>query len=180
MMRVFLAIPLPETVRDQLSIVAQMLPVPRRVPPENLHLTLTFLGDASARDLEALHSALEGVQVPSFPIALRGLDVFGRDKPKSVHATIAPQPALTRLAGKVETAARRAGIEVAARKFVPHVTLARFRPAEVDVPRLERAIIDLAGVSAGPFDVTGFTLYQSHLGDGPPVYEVLAEYELRS
>jgi 2'-5' RNA ligase len=44
-MRVFVAIDLPDEVRRELETLQNALPVGRPVPAENLHLTLSFLGD---------------------------------------------------------------------------------------------------------------------------------------
>jgi 2'-5' RNA ligase len=176
--RAFAAIPLPEALQERLAAVAQMLPLPRRLPPENLHLTLAFLGEVPEPIVEEAHYAFEAIVAPPFRIIPRGVGHFGGDRPRVVYAGFAPEPALDRLQAKVETAARRAGVPVDGRRFVPHVTLGRFRPGEADVMRLEHALLDLAGFAADPVEVTHFALYRSHLGHGGAHYEELARYPL--
>ena len=181
MIRAFLALPLPEPVRQQLNLLSFLLPLPRRLPVENLHLTLVFLGEQPRDVLEDLHHALEGLRLPPFALQLRGVESFGSGAPRSVHAGVAPSEPLAALQRKLETAARRAGVALERRRFAPHVTLARLDPARMapgDLDRLRGAMVENAGFSAGPFTVEAFALYRSHLGRGAAHYEELARYPL--
>lgn len=179
MIRAFVAIPLPDEVRAQLAALSLMLPLPRRVAPENMHLTLAFLGELPEPEVEEAHRAFEDIAAPRFMLALRGVGVFGGGRPRVVHAGTVPEPALDRLHAKVAGAMRRAGLEPEARRFVPHVTLARLKPGEADPVRLEHALLDAAGFAAGPWEVEHFSLYRSQLGRAGPHYEELARYPLR-
>jgi 2'-5' RNA ligase len=182
MIRAFVALPLPEPVRQQLNLLSFLLPLPRRVPPENLHLTLAFLGEVPGHRLEDAHFALEGLRAAPFPLTLRGVETFGEAMPRVVFAGVAPSEPLRRLHGKVMTALRAAGLAPDGRRFTPHVTLARLDPARMDAAdrsRLSAALIENAGFAAGPFSVAEFALYRSHLGREGPHYEDLARYPLR-
>ena len=178
MIRAFAAIALPAEQREKLALAAQLLPLPRRVSAANLHLTLSFFGDLPEPVLAEVHYAFEAIRAPGFRLTLRGLGHFGGERPRAAYAGLQPEPALDRLQAKVDQAARRAGAAPEARRFVPHVTLGRFRPGEVDLPLLERALIEGAGLSLPAFAVGHFALYRSHLGRGEPWYEELARYAL--
>lgn len=179
MRRLFVALPMPEEVQDRLEVLAHLLPLPRRVLPEHYHLTLAFLGDAVRDDVgQAAHEAFETIRLPPVTLTLRGAGLFGGAKPRSVHAEVLPDDGLSRVQAKVETAARRAGAPVESRRFVPHVTLARFRPRDVDLPRLELALLQVAGFSIGPVTLDAFALYESHLSPDGPDYDELARYPL--
>jgi 2'-5' RNA ligase len=177
-MRVFVALDLPGEVRQRLNLLAFLLPLPRRVPPENMHITLSFLGEVSGPLAEEVHHALDALHAPAFALTLAGVGLFGGAQARAAYAGVAPEPLLAHLARKVETAARRAGAPPEQRRFVPHVTLGRFRPGEADAARLERAVVEHQGFTAGPFAVRDFVFYRSHLtGDGA-AYEELARYPL--
>lgn len=178
MIRAFLGIDLPPSARGACQVQQLLLPLPRKVEPENLHLTLVFLGNCPEPALEAAHEGFEALRFEGFSISLQGLGLFGKDRPHTAWAGVAPSPPLIRLQAKVETIARRAGCPIDARTFVPHVTLGRFPPPDPpDIARLERAVAMGAGFRTEPWKVTELTLWQSHLGKSA-LYEVLARYPL--
>ncbi len=177
-MRAFVALDLPEEVRQRLNLLAFMLPLPRRVPPETMHLTLAFLGEIPEAVAEEAHHAFEAIHAPAFALTLAGVGLFGGAQARAAFAGVAPEPLLAHLARKVETAARRAGAPPEARRFVPHVTLGRFRPGEADAARLERAVVEHQGFAAGPFAVRDFVFYRSHLWAEGAHHEELARYTL--
>lgn len=178
MIRAFAAIALPEDLRHDLMLVQAGLPVPRPIPPENLHLTLVFLGEVGEPVLADAHAAFGKVRVSPFELRLSGLGMFGGAKARSVHAGVAPNPALAQLQAKVETAARTAGIPVPGRRFTPHVTLARLPERFPDRQRLEMAVAARGGYRSAPFLVEEFTLFQSWLAPAGSMYAELAAYTL--
>jgi RNA 2',3'-cyclic 3'-phosphodiesterase len=179
MIRAFLGIDLPQAVRGNCRVQQFLLPLPRRIEPENLHLTLVFLGNCPEPVLEAAHEGFEALRETGFALSLQGLGLFGKDKPHTAWAGLAPSEPLSRLQAKVETIARRAGCPIDARKFTPHVTLGRFpTPDPIDTARLERATAMGSGFRTDPWDVTQLTLWRSHLTGKGPQYEVLACYPL--
>lgn len=88
MIRAFVAIALPQEVRIELQILGIGLGLPDPVPPENLHLTLAFLGERPEPVLEDVHAGLAQLRAPAFDLALAGLDMFGGAKPRTVHAGV--------------------------------------------------------------------------------------------
>lgn len=179
MIRAFIGIDLPQAVRGALQVQQFLMPLPRKVEPENLHLTLVFLGECPEPVLDAAHEGFDTVRSPGFFVSLQGLGLFGKAKPHTAWAGVAPSPALAHLQAKVETIARRAGCQVDGRKFVPHVTLGRFpTPEPAEVARLERAVALGAGFRSEPWEVTELTLWRSHLTGRGPWYEALVRYPL--
>jgi len=178
MIRAFVAIRPPQPIIDRL--VGLQAGAPGRVsPPENLHLTLAFLGEVPARLLEDADAAFGQLDAPGFALTLDGVGLFGGSKPRVIYAGVRAEPALNALQAKVEQAARSAGIALEARRYSPHITLARLDGRGADARRAERFAADRAAFLAGPFAVTEFGLYRSDLGSGGPAYSRLKTYMLK-
>lgn len=178
MTRAFVAIPMPEEVAARLSRLARGLPVGRRVREENLHLTLAFLGDVSDDGLEEAHAALAAIRAAPVELRFEGLGVFGESKPRALYAAVAPAPGLVELQQSVVRAVRRAGIAPEARRFVPHVTLARFRGFDSEAVALAAFLTAHGGAGIAPVRVVAFSLMSSRLRPDGAVYEELALYPL--
>jgi 2'-5' RNA ligase len=176
--RAFAAIALPEAVRRDLQILQMGMPVPRTIPPESLHLTLVFLGEVPAPVLADVDAAFRSVSAPAFDVELRGVGMFGGSKPRVVFAGAGPAAPLEHLQAKLAAAARGAGIAIEARRFVPHVTLARLSRPPESRTRLERFVAMRADYAAPRFTVGDFRLYRSTLGGEGASYEELAAYPL--
>ncbi len=179
MIRCFVALPLPDAIRSALAVAQFLLPLPRRVPPENFHLTLAFLGELPEPVVEDVHHALSAIRADRLALRLSGFGLFGGAQPRAVWAGVAPESALDRLQRKVVQAAAGAGVRPEGRRFSPHVTLGRFPPPAPDeAMRIERAVAAGAPLPGDPFPVDRFVLYRSHLTRGGAQYEALAEYLL--
>jgi 2'-5' RNA ligase len=179
-MRTFVALPLPDAVLDPLEAVQAGLMVGRIVPRENLHLTLAFLDEQPDAVLDEMHHALRDLAAAPVPLAVGGLGVFGGARPRVLYATVAPDPALARLRSRVRSAARQAGITLPHERFVPHVTLARFRPSEADVAyaALGPILARHAGFRAPEVTLYEIVLMASTLAPAGARYEELARYAL--
>lgn len=101
----------------------------RWVEAAALHLTLRFLGAATAAQVEYLKHML--------PTLARGLPALSarrcaiwpnRARPRLVVLEFDAPDALVALAGECETLAQKAGFEAEPRAFKAHLTLARLRP----------------------------------------------------
>ncbi|MGY6534857.1 MAG: RNA 2',3'-cyclic phosphodiesterase [Pararhodobacter sp.] len=182
MIRAFLALPLPDPVIAHLALVQQRLRLPRTasrpVPRENFHVTLVFLGAQRPEALEALHEVLEHMHPNGFTLRLNELGVFGGDQPRNLHATLTREPALDALQAKLERAARMIGMKPEKRRFVPHVTLARFRQGEGDPGVLAAAMQATGALDRTPFVAERYGLFRSHLRPDGATYDLLTEYPL--
>ena len=134
--RTFVAIELPAGLRDALGSIPAAASLPagtsvRWTPPENLHLTLRFLGDTPEEQLPPLADALDAVAAgaASFELELGAAGAF----PEARNARVLwvglddADRRLRRLRNQVEAAVRGLGWKREGRRFQPHLTLARLR-----------------------------------------------------
>jgi 2'-5' RNA ligase len=143
-------------------------------PPENLHLTLAFLGQVDAALVESAEAAVRGAAegrspwrlrwtaAGAFPSASRPrvlwLGVDGGETLLDVHAALAEA-----MAG--------GGFRVEDRAFRPHLTLARVRRGEISRERYQEIAAHLETLPAvAPSLAVALVLYESRLGGGPAVH----------
>ncbi|WP_454654421.1 RNA 2',3'-cyclic phosphodiesterase [Bosea beijingensis] len=127
MPRLFIALEIPAEVATGLTLHRGGLSGARWIEPTDYHITLRFLGDVDRRMANDVDHMLSDLTAYPFEITLDALGSFGGDKPRAVFARAQPSKALTDLQGDLERQMRRLGLPAEARKFVPHVTLARLR-----------------------------------------------------
>lgn len=176
MIRLFVALDLPEELRERLAAIGIGLPGTHWVPEDNLHMTLRFIGEVGEDVANDLHDALTGVHAAPFAVTLAGTGIFETGhRPHTFYAGVEKSDALTRLQGKIESALVRAGQEPEGRKFTPHITLAKLRDAPA--ARLQDFLAANALLHA-EWTVEYFTLFSSQLGSGDPVYTAEADYPL--
>src|SRR5687768_16177431 len=130
-MRLFVAVDLPDDVKNALESLRSDVPGATWVKRQALHLTLQFLGDPIPSErLSEITSALETVRVPPFDMQLKGVGRFPsnvRQSARVLWAGVAPNPTLTGLHWQVTQAMSSIGFSAEDRQFSPHITLARFK-----------------------------------------------------
>jgi 2'-5' RNA ligase len=177
MPRLFTGLEIPPEIARQLAALRGGLPGARWMEPSDYHITLRFLGDVDGRTAREVTHYLDDIAGQPIPLALDGLESFGGDKPRSVFAKARLHPALVSLQADHERLMRQCGLAPEARKFRPHVTLARLRDASaIDVARY---LAGSAIISPLTFVASRFVLFSSRdsVGGGP--YVVEAAYPLR-
>src|SRR6266403_693333 len=133
-MRLFVALEIPFAVRENLAALLESLRAvssqTRWVRPENLHVTLKFMGEVPETKLAATRSVLAGVRSDQpVTVDFRGLGFFPNEKlPRVFWAGIEASPNLKTLAADIEKATETLSIAREQRPFSPHLTLARFEP----------------------------------------------------
>lgn len=175
--RLFAAVLPPDDVVAELSRWVD----PRRddewrwVDEADFHVTLAFYEDVDVWRYESLTERLTdaAARTAGFLLSLQSVGCFSSvDKAHVLYAaTDDPTGSLSELASRCHTAATTSGVEVARRKFHPHLTLAR-RNRPVDASRYVRALAELRTAT---WTVSEVALVQSFLGAGPggrPRYEV--------
>ncbi|WP_157973585.1 RNA 2',3'-cyclic phosphodiesterase [Tropicimonas sp. IMCC34043] len=175
-----MAISLTDSLTDALAELQAEIPVGRLTPPENLHLTLNFLGELRDPQVVEAHEALEAIRAKPVRIELTGLDLLGAGRPQALHATIRSTEPLLALQRKVTQALRSAGLDLPRQRYHPHITLARFnrQPQGLEATGLA-AFLQANAVAALPgFMAEAITLFRSDLGIGGAVHSELGCYPL--
>ncbi len=176
--RLFLAIPLPAIVREALGGLQEARRGFRWTEPENLHLTLKFIGDCTAEGRETIVTALSAVNVRRFPVTIEGLGLFPRRGPPGVlWAGVAkPHPHLFALHQQIDDTLFGLGIEPDRIRYTPHVTLARVR--EASPGSVNEFVKQHRNAGAPPFFPDRYSLIRSILNHGSPLYEPIWEQTL--
>ncbi|MEG3616878.1 RNA 2',3'-cyclic phosphodiesterase [Magnetovibrio sp. PR-2] len=177
MIRLFVGIQIPENASNQLILIQNGLPEARWVAPDNMHITLRFIGEVDENVAEDLAKALEVVRVQPYALSLVGVGTFGRP-PHSLWAGVKdhPQGTLTDLHRTIDGVLIRAGLEPEHRKYQPHVTLARFRRGAVSQFRFADYLEAHADLKVETFEGLGFTLFESVITHRGPMYNPLIKY----
>jgi len=129
MPRLFVAIDLPASAKDQLLRLRQDdLPPGRWSRREALHLTLHFIGHVPEGVAKAYQNALRQVDVPAFALRIAGVGQFPIEaRPKIIWAGVENTAALRALHEAVGQALAAEGFKREKRPYQPHITLMRFR-----------------------------------------------------
>lgn len=161
-MRLFIAIELPDDVKRELARLWVDIPGSRRIPTEQIHLTLSFLGEVDETAMELLTGELARIQVPEFRLCFSGTGCFpDRRRPRVLWIGLEPHARLKHLAAGVHEAVLACGITQEERPFSPHITLARLKQSP---PRECDAFLDQnKKPKLPPLRVREFTLFQSRL-----------------
>lgn len=165
--RCFFALWPDQAVREKLDQIARdNLPKKARpVRPDNLHITLAFLGNIPVTSLDCFTQAAASVRFLPFTLVLNELGYFARPKVFWAGASEIPA-ALGSLFQQLNNAIRECGFEPETRPFVPHTTLARHCPF-VKPGGLDPVI---------SWQVNRFCLVQSHTYPQGVEYEVIREW----
>jgi 2'-5' RNA ligase len=180
-MRLFVALEIPSTVRKNLADLVNSLRAvslqTRWVRPENLHVTLKFIGEVPETQLASIRTALAQVRSDR-PVTLDfgGLGFFPNERhPRVFWAGIEASPNLKTLAADIEKATGTLSIAREQRTFSPHLTLARFEPPRLP-DQLRTAIQENAGREFGSLRTHQFHLIESKLKPSGAEYTTVESF----
>ena len=178
MIRLFAALEIPPEIAEGLARRQQGLPGAKWRPLESLHVTLRFFDELPEPQAADLDAALAGVSVAPFELELEGVGAFGEGHQlNAVWAGVKDSEPLRLLAGRCESAARRAGLKPEGRAFRPHVTLA-YLSRTVDQGRVAAWIRNHNLLHSPPWRATWFGLYSSWRSHEGSRYDLEREYPL--
>jgi RNA 2',3'-cyclic 3'-phosphodiesterase len=184
MLRSFIAVEIPAKIQNVIAhstaSVKNILPKPliRWVAPQNVHLTLRFLGDVSPANLERLAGALksEAASHENFSISIRGLGAFPTlRRARVIWVGLDAPPALAALQRGVEAATLQLGYPKEDRPFSPHLTIGRVAQtaSASDLQHIHNALDSTKVGILGAVHVQAIHIFKSDLQPGGPVYTLL-------
>ncbi len=172
-MRTFISIDFTGKVAERIQEIQKQLPEFRGklTEPENLHLTLKFLGDVDEETLEKVKERLKQVKFRKFFVSIEDIGVIS---PKFIKIIGLHIKDCTQLHKEIDAAL--AGLFPEETRFVSHVTIARVKGVENKDEFLKK--LDEVKFEAMNLQVGGFELKESILTEKKPEYKTLEEFNL--
>ena len=145
------------------------------VEPENIHLTMKFLGDISEVKLEKIKAIISDLSFEPFIMTLSNVGVFpNMNRPRTIWAGInSGVESLAKIHKIIESRLNELGFQRDNRSFNPHITLGRVRGVR-NRDLLVNAFLDVADTSFGEVNVNAVFLKKSVLTNRGPIYSNLA------
>ena len=184
MLRSFIAIELSETLKNELTGLQLKLKKcgadVRWIKPENIHLTLKFLGDIEEQIVENIVKTIKGTckEFKPFSIDIKGTGLFPNPRsPRVLWVGVNGSEDVIRFQGEIKDRMSALGFKREKRRFIPHLTLGRFKSPQGKGPLLEKIEL-LKSSSFGIINVLTISLMQSELSPAGAQYRRLANIPL--
>jgi 2'-5' RNA ligase len=167
--RAFIAVRIdPPVIREIADAMVQLrraISEIRWVAPDQIHLTIKFLGDIEPSRVDPVANALEQVLklFPRFTINAKGLGVFPAVRRPRVLWVGLENGELVKLAAQVDAALQPLGFAPETRNFQPHLTIGRWRRFDGPAKNLLEELERWKSHDYGTSKVEGVTLFQSIL-----------------
>ena len=184
--RLFVALQIPDSIRnDYVKLIddlrrfdAKAAPKkPKWVRPENLHVTLKFVGHTDPAKLDSIRAALVKVRSPQeVHLHFRNIGFFPSAKrPRVIWGGMESSENLAPLAHAVDEQIATLGFPAEERAFTPHLTLARLDPPEIS-SELRTAIENHATRDFGELHTSEFHLIESKTKPSGAEYTTLQSF----
>ena len=183
--RTFIAIEIPEDIRNQIAELQSGLKglggKITWVKPENMHLTLKFLGETDESLIENISEKLEQVVLSfnQFEIKVKGIGVFPNFKRAKVFwvGTETDSNTLSELAKKIDQQINEFGYELEKRQFSGHLTMGRVRDSRGIEPVIKK-LQQVKNFTPGKFVVKEVLFIKSELSRQGPIYTLLRKINI--
>ncbi len=167
-MRAFIAIDVPyfDSIKKLQSSIKGKF---KAVEPENIHLTLKFLGDIKEGEIEKIKKIVENCKPAPFVMKLKGLGFFPNENYiKIVWIGVEEPEPVSEVMRCIDSRISRLGFKKE-KSYVPHITVARVK-GKITIDNLKT----LKDESFGELKVTELKIKKSTLTEKGPIYEDIA------
>ncbi len=178
MIRCFVAVDVrDENVLNKIVRVQQLLPDGslKLVEKENMHFTLRFIGEIEPSLVETIKDALRPIRFEHFVLHLKGVGAFPSTHKPRVIWIGAEEGAenLMKLYSLVNSVLKNLRIRLEEEEFTPHLTIARVKYPNKELPRV---LNELKDEEFGSITVSAFQFKQSILTPRGPIYKDIEVY----
>lgn len=184
--RAFIAIPLDLKIQQAIERIQNHLKKTNSevkwVKPENIHITLKFLGDIDLRQINSVKEVLANLtqNTKRFTIELTRLGAFPNiDRPRTLWVGLKDsKQRLNQFSMSLEKALGKIRFQAYEKSFSPHITIGRIRSSE-NIKALSRSILEYHVPEGLSQTTSNITLYKSTLNSEGPAYEPLYQIKLK-
>lgn len=174
--RIFVGIGFPQEILDEIGHIRKVIDGAKWLRPENLHLTIAFIGNIDEDKCRLIETSLESVKFSPFKLRLQGTDFW---KQGVLWIGVKKSDVLDKLKIEVEKALIPCGYIPDVREFIPHVTIARIN-GKYSHDDLNNFLRHRADFKSPKFGVDHFSLYESKASDAGNNYYVIKNYDTES
>lgn len=166
-----------ERIADVQSLLIKIGADLKPVEPENIHITIRFLGNITPSMVEKVFEEMKKVSFSPFNVKIRGIGAFPSTRnPRVIWAGIVEGvEQLRNIFNQLEPRLRSLGFPPDPKGFSPHLTIARVR-SERKRAELVKFIIENAGYEFGTVKAERLRLKRSDLTPKGPIYSTLKEF----
>ena len=176
--RLFVALELPMPTKFLLSSLQKSLQCTHLISPENMHLTLNFIGEVSLEKSKSIKLQLKTIQLERFSLQVSGINFFNKKTHAILWAKVEFSDYLESLKKDLDGVLSNCGVKGLREPFIAHITLGRQQP--LDFKLLQRIIKHNSVSFPEFFMVESFTLFESVLIPSGVVYRVEERYPLHT
>jgi 2'-5' RNA ligase len=188
-MRCFIAINIDEQIQKALGYLQKELQSKvdirkgdvKWIEPENIHLTVNFLGEIKDEQTVEVCNITKDVasRYKSFDMEVKKVGCFGGKSARVLWVGAGEDcESLLQLQQELELNLDEAGWPMETRKFSAHLTLCRIRNSKAGF-KLAQLVNEYTDYTLGTTSADSVTVYQSQLTSQGPVYTILGNYELK-
>ncbi len=179
--RLFVAIEVPENTLQEIisfqKVLKEKIKNVSWVKPENIHLTLVFLGEVDYTEIPQIINFLYAVKSPRFKINARGIGGFpSLEQPHTIWIGVEKSRKIVQLQRRLVNHLQESGFEFEKREFKPHLTIARLGKKTNLKTRIN--LKKVADLQFGAIMVKELILFESELSSEGPVHKILRKVSL--